>query len=99
MWEATWTVASFHSTSLPFIQIVPVPGNAIRELLTYRFYGKLVSCWVGEFVNPATALVFTKSPIHQATNSYCASPQNGQRCERACSGLRQCQQKRGCGAS
>ena len=30
---------------------------------------------------------------------YCASPQNGQRSERACSGLRQCQQKRGCGVS
>src|SRR6266850_1636499 len=24
-----WIVASFHSTSLPFIQIVPVPGNPI----------------------------------------------------------------------
>ena len=30
---------------------------------------------------------------------YCASPQNGQRSERAWSGLRQCQQKRGCGVS
>jgi len=30
---------------------------------------------------------------------YCASPQNGQRSERACRGFRQCQQKRACGAS
>src|ERR1700682_5021421 len=28
--EAMWIVASFHSTSLPFIQILPVPGNPIR---------------------------------------------------------------------
>jgi hypothetical protein len=28
-----WIVASFHSTSLPFIQIVPVPAKAITELL------------------------------------------------------------------
>ena len=28
-----WIVASFHSTSLPFIQILPVPGNAIKMLL------------------------------------------------------------------
>src|SRR5436190_5536413 len=32
-------------------------------------------------------------------STYCASPQNGQRAERACSGLRQCQQKRGSGVS
>jgi hypothetical protein len=24
-----WMFASFHSTSLPFIQILPVPGNAM----------------------------------------------------------------------
>src|ERR1700704_2985650 len=28
--EAIWIVASFHSISLPFIQILPVPGNPIR---------------------------------------------------------------------
>jgi hypothetical protein len=27
--EATWIVASFQSTSVPFIQILPVPGKAI----------------------------------------------------------------------
>src|SRR5215468_5446527 len=26
---AMWMLASFHSTNLPFIQILPVPGNAI----------------------------------------------------------------------
>jgi hypothetical protein len=27
--EAMWMFASFHSTSLPFIQIFPVPENAM----------------------------------------------------------------------
>src|SRR5581483_11657952 len=31
--EATWIVASFHSTSWPFIQILPVPGNAMTSPL------------------------------------------------------------------
>jgi hypothetical protein len=34
MCEAMWMLASFQSTSLPFIQILPVPGNAIAELPT-----------------------------------------------------------------
>src|SRR5580765_5767226 len=28
-WVAMWMFASFHSTSLPFIQILPVPENAM----------------------------------------------------------------------
>ena len=35
--------------------------------------------------------------VQRSLSVYCASPQNGQRSVRACSGLRQCQQKRGCG--
>ena len=62
-------VASFHSTSFPFIQILPVPAKAIVVLLQKKL------------------------------SIYCASPQNGQRADRAWSGLRQCQQKRGCGVS
>ena len=39
-------------------------------------------------------------PITQfQRQSHWASPQKGQRSDRACSGFRQCQQKRGCGAS
>src|SRR5512145_2858991 len=29
MCEAMWMLASFQSTNVPFIQILPVPGNAI----------------------------------------------------------------------
>src|ERR1700681_1655631 len=32
-WVAMWMFASFHSTSLPFIQILPVPANAMKRLL------------------------------------------------------------------
>src|SRR5215831_13371392 len=42
----------------------------------------------------------TKSQIRQSIQfGYWASPQKGQRSVRAWSGLRQCQQKRGCGVS
>src|SRR5690348_2766080 len=34
MCDAMWRVASFQSTTLPFIQILPVPGKAIAELPT-----------------------------------------------------------------
>src|SRR5690242_6768891 len=33
MWDPMWMLASFHSTSFPFIQILPVPGKAIALLL------------------------------------------------------------------
>src|SRR6266436_524668 len=29
MWDPMWMLASFQSTSVPFIQILPVPGKAI----------------------------------------------------------------------
>src|SRR5689334_18532932 len=32
-WDATWMVASFQSTIDPFIQIFPVPANAIVQRL------------------------------------------------------------------
>src|SRR5439155_18587592 len=88
--DATWMVASFHSTSSPFIQILPVPENAISApQKDLNAIGELVIWRRGEFAN---------SPIHEFTN-YCISPQKGHRSDRACSGLRQCQQNRGGGAS
>src|SRR6185295_6333579 len=45
--DAMWMVASFHSTSLPFIQILPVPGNPIESLLT----AILTYLVIGEFGN------------------------------------------------
>src|SRR6187402_557176 len=32
--EATWMVASFQSTISPFIQILPVPANAMGDYMT-----------------------------------------------------------------
>src|SRR5687767_515544 len=38
MCEAMWIVASFHSTSFPFIQIVPVPGKAMAMRSFWQSY-------------------------------------------------------------
>src|SRR5687768_9731579 len=46
---------------------------------------------------PAKAMLFYAP--EKKLSTYCASPQNGQRADRAWSGLRQCQQNRGCGVA
>src|SRR4051812_15928474 len=100
-------VASFHATSLPFIQMVPVPGKAISAP-----YGDSSAC-CGIHEDTRSTMIAKTIPVQGLPifvcfsdlrvvvmqGGYCVSPQNGHRSDRAWSGLRQCQQNRGCGDS
>ena len=68
-------------------------------LLQIEFYSTLVTRRLGDLASEVCTTAPTRRRRQLSLMRYCVSPQNGQRSERAWSGLRQCQQKRGCGVS
>src|SRR5690348_13096811 len=81
--EATWIVASFQSTIVPFIHTLPVPSKAMGA--PYR------DCDTCSMILTPTVGGVRGDP---SSTTYCVSLQNGQRRAFAGSGLRQFQQKR-----
>src|SRR5450759_1805513 len=96
--DAMWILASAQSTSEPFIQILPVPGKAINYSFTEDTRGGLTKA--GTMLNlQILTYWYARRTANSRWSDHCCSLQNGQRSVRACSGLRQCQQKRAAGAS